>query len=139
MNVKHSDERDLFARYLVAMTYEGRNSVRNLKWVNEKFAKYIHGTSFESFSSYLDIESNPHENVELPLYIIEGLWMMVNVPRTLDRLSDDLVRKLASSKYTAGRHGCVCRKGSVLLYPDRNSDDSPTTRSESDPEKIYSL
>ncbi len=139
MNLKYSDERDLFARYLVDMSYDGRNSVRNLKWIHRNYARFIFGTSFETFSSYLDYENNPLDDVELPLYLIEGLWRMVNVPRTLDRLSDDLVRKLNSAKYTRGRHGYTRRRESVLWYPDYDIDELSVPQPDCEPEEIRLL
>lgn len=54
MTNKFSAERKAAARLLVDMLYERRSSTRNLRWIYNRYAKYLFGVSFPTFSSYLD-------------------------------------------------------------------------------------
>lgn len=103
MTDKFSDERKAIARLLVAMLYEGRYSARNLGWIYNRYGKYLSGVSFESFSSYLDSENDPLDDVRIPPYIVVGLWEMVNVPRCTCRIPEALRRRLASASYSKSR------------------------------------
>lgn len=87
--------RKVIARLLVAMLYDGRYSTRNLGWIYRNYAGPLLGVSFETFSSYLDYDDDPLDDAGLPLYLIDGLWRLVNVPRTVDSLPADLLRRLA--------------------------------------------
>ncbi len=89
----------MIARLLVAMLYDGRYSARNLGWIYRNYAGPLLGVSFETFSSYLDDGDDPLDDVDMPPYLIVGLWLLVNVPRTTGSLPADLLRRMSRMRH----------------------------------------
>ncbi len=60
-------------RLLVDMLYDGRNSTRNLNWIHRNYVRHLFDVTQETFSSYLDVENEPLDDVKIPTYIVIGL------------------------------------------------------------------
>lgn len=125
MTNKFSSERKAVARLLVDMLYERRSSTRNLRWIYSRYAKYLFGVSFETFSSYLDRDNDPLDVVELPPYIVLGLWAMVNVPCGEHRYPAELRRLLSRPRYakSKSRKRCARHTGADLPRRGRENDE----------------
>ncbi len=123
MTNKFSSERKAVARLLVDMLYERRSSTRNLRWIYNRYAKYLFGVSFETFSSYLDRDNDPLDDVELPPYIVLGLWAMVNVPCGEHRYPAELRRLLSRPRYAKSRKRCARHAGVDLPRRGRENDE----------------
>ncbi len=134
MTSKLLDVRKAVVRLLVCMLYEGRYSTRNLGWIYRCYVSHLFGVSFETFSSYLDAENDPLDDVEIPTYIVVGLWALVNTPRDTDRLPEDLRRVLASASYVKTR--CVRTRDaeSALPLPCDEETEMNSRRSEDEKE-----
>ena len=119
MTSKLLDVRKAAARLLVNMLYQSRYSTRNLGWIYCHYAKYLFCVSFETFSSYLDYENEPLDDVEIPTYIVIGLWELIHVPRCADRLPDELRRMLSSMNYVKAHCDYAEDRKTMLWIPHR--------------------
>ena len=97
-------------RLPVDMLYDGRNSTRNLNWIHRNYVRHLFDVTQETFSSYLDVENEPFDGVKIPAYIVIGLWEMVKVPRSANRLPEDLRRRLASAECRRARYARARRR-----------------------------
>lgn len=68
--------RILIARVLDYFHFEEGNSARNHKRVYEVFAKFLLGTSYDTFLNYLNREKYDISDLKLPSYIVAALGLL---------------------------------------------------------------
>lgn len=128
--------RKMIARLLVVMLYDGRYFARNLGWIYRNYAGPLLGVSFETFSSYLDYDGDPLDDDDLPRYLIVGLWLLVNVPRTTGALPADLLRRMSRMRHV--KAGYARRRASAVPEWDEigSADGEPADAVE-EPAEVY--
>lgn len=83
---KHLKWRILIARTLKMFYFENENSSRNLKRVFEAFGKFLLGTTYDTFLSYLNKEKYDISDLKLPPYIVTALGLLDDLRVTCERL-----------------------------------------------------
>lgn len=81
---EHLKWRILIARALKSFHFENAN--RNLKRVFEVFGKYLLGTTYDTFLTYLNKEKYDISELKLPPYILIALKLLDAIRLTCDRL-----------------------------------------------------
>lgn len=66
--------------------FESENANRNLKRVFEVFGKYLLGTTYDTFLTYLNKEKYDISELKLPPYILIALKLLDAIRLTCDRL-----------------------------------------------------
>lgn len=83
---KHLKWRILIARTLKMFYFENENSSRNLKRVFEAFGKFLLGTTYDTFLSYLNKEKYDISDLKLPSYIVTALSLLDDLRVTCEHL-----------------------------------------------------
>ena len=83
---EHLKWRILIARALKSFHFESENANRNLKRVFEVFGKYLLGTTYDTFLTYLNKEKYDISELKLPPYILIALKLLDAIRLTCDRL-----------------------------------------------------
>lgn len=83
---KHLKWRILIARILKSFYFENENSSRNLKRVFESFGRYLLGTTYDTFLSYLNKEKYDLSDLKLPSFIVTALGLLDDLRITCDHL-----------------------------------------------------
>ena len=73
---EHLKWRILIARALKSFHFESENANRNLKRVFEVFGKYLLGTTYDTFLTYLNKEKYDISELKLPPYILIALKLL---------------------------------------------------------------
>ena len=86
--------RKMIARMLVKMEYEPHNSRRNFRHVYEKFGMIV-GVEEDTFLGYTYEDLEDLSDVEMPWYVKQGLWQMVQLSHEKERpMPPELLRRL---------------------------------------------
>lgn len=96
---KYMRWRKLIARTLVAMLTDSNDPHRNKQWIYDHYGVYLLGVDYDTFLNYLDDEEDPLRDLELPSYILIGLWLLVNLPMGFTQIPKKLAQKLMRKEW----------------------------------------
>lgn len=82
----HLKWRIAIARTLKTFFYENENSNRNLTRVFDVFAKFLLGTTYDTFLTYLNTDKYDISSLRLPPFILTALALLDALRLTCDRL-----------------------------------------------------
>lgn len=83
---EHLKWRILLARTLKSFYFESENSSRNLKRIFEVFGRYLLGTTYDTFLTYLNKDKYDLSNLRLPSWIVAALGLLDDLRITCERL-----------------------------------------------------
>lgn len=101
-NTNYLKRRKKIARLLVDMLYEGRNSKCNIAWIYDRYGQYLLGVDIDTFHSYLAADEAELSDVDVPPYIVVGLWMLVNIPMAVHDIPAMLRRRMREAEVMNG-------------------------------------